>query len=166
MIIRPVKYTDIAQISAIASELASDDKGMNISHIDFSNAKKLIANLTEYDHMLVLETEIPPTEICAVVLLRVDRQIYLRRLAKLEIIVSPKWQGQGMGKVLMQSALDLAEKELMMERVEVEVSTENVGALKLCKSAGFKVEGIAKDWAVSDDGKYLDAYLMAKCKTK
>ena len=43
MIIRPVKYTDIAQISAIASELASDDKGMNISHIDFSNAKKLIA---------------------------------------------------------------------------------------------------------------------------
>ena len=71
-----------------------------------------------------------------------------------------------MGKVLMQSALDLAEKELMMERVEVEVSIENVGALKLCKSAGFKVEGIAKDWAVSDDGKYLDAYLMAKCKTK
>ena len=52
----------------------------------------------------------------------------------------------------------------MLERVEVEVPLENVNGLKLCKSAGFKVEGIAKDWARTADGAYIDSYLMARCK--
>ena len=52
----------------------------------------------------------------------------------------------------------------MMERVEVEIPTDNVGALKLCKAAGFKVEGIAKDWMRNPDGHFVDAYLMAHCR--
>ena len=75
-----------------------------------------------------------------------------------------KRQGQGLGKALMASALDFADDELMMERVEVEIPTDNVNALKLCKSAGFKVEGIAKDWMRSHEGHFVDAYLMAHCR--
>ncbi len=51
-----------------------------------------------------------------------------------------------------------------MERVEVEVAIDNDEGLKLCKSAGFKVEGVARDWVMSSNGKYKDAYLMGKCK--
>ena len=65
---------------------------------------------------------------------------------------------------LMETALELADNELMMERVEVEIPTDNVGALKLCKAAGFKVEGIAKDWMRNPDGHFVDAYLMAHCR--
>jgi putative acetyltransferase len=52
----------------------------------------------------------------------------------------------------------------MLERVEVEIALDNVNALKLFKSMGFKVEGTAKDWAVTDDGEYIDAYLLARCR--
>ncbi|MEG1602669.1 MAG: GNAT family N-acetyltransferase, partial [Cloacibacillus sp.] len=90
--------------------------------------------------------------------------IFLRRMATLRIIVDPKWQGQGLGKLLMETALHLADDELMMERVEVEIPTDNVNALKLCKSTGFKVEGVAKDFMMTPDGRYVDAYLMAHCR--
>jgi putative acetyltransferase len=163
MIIRPVKLEDAHHISEISSD-SSVRKSMNISQAGFSDAEKLIKHLTPLDHLLVLETEVKPIEICGVVLLRVDPQIYLRRQATLEIMMGAKWQGQGLGKALMMAALELADKELMLERVEVEIALDNLNALKLCKSMGFKVEGTAKDWAMSDDGNYIDAYLLARLR--
>lgn len=166
MLIRPVEMCDAEQISGMAKEISIAEERTNMSYVDFIDSAKLISELTDFDHLMVIETETPPTEICAAVLLSVDRQIFLRRTATLKIIVSPKWQGQGIGRALIGSALELAEKELMLERIEVEIPTENVSGLKLCKSAGFKVEGIAKDWAKTGIGTYIDAYLMARCRNK
>lgn len=164
MRIRPVRPGDVEQIRAIAEHMEIQ-KTMQISRVDFINAEKLLEELTDLDHMLVLESETPPAEICAVVLLHVNRQIYLRRVAFLEVIVGTKWQGQGIGRALLQAALELADKELMLERIEVEIAADNLNALKLCKSLGFKVEGTARDWAIADDGNYIDAYLLAKCRS-
>lgn len=163
MIIRPVEPDDAIQISKISAD-RSVKKTMNLSQAGFSEAEKLIKELTDLDHLLVLETEMPPSEICGVVLLKIDPQIYLRRQATLEIMLETKWQGQGLGKALLVAALELADKELMLERIEVEIALDNVNALKLFKSMGFKVEGTAKDWAVTEDGEYIDAYLLARCR--
>ena len=164
MRIRPVKPEDAAAINRINENVQTQNIFSNIASHHFDDAEKLIANLTQFDHMLVLETETPPLELCAAALLRVNPQIYRRRMATLRIIVDKKWQGQGLGKALAAAAPDLADNELMIERVEVEIPTDNVGALKLCKSAGFRVEGVARDWLRTLDGKYVDAYLMAHCR--
>lgn len=37
---------------------------MNISQAGFTDAEKLIKNLTPHDHVLVLETEVKPVEFC------------------------------------------------------------------------------------------------------
>lgn len=163
MRIRPVKESDAESICRINSSVV-EGRVMNIANQHFADPATLVSGLTMFDHILVLETETGPHEICAAVHVEVDPQIFLRRMATLRIIVDPKWQGQGLGKILMKTALDMADNELMMERVEVEIPTNNVNALKLCKSTGFKVEGIAKDWMQTPDGKYVDAYLMAHCR--
>ncbi|MEG1823815.1 MAG: GNAT family N-acetyltransferase [Cloacibacillus sp.] len=163
MRIRPVTQSDAESICKI-NDSVKGDKNLHITNSLFMDAESLIENLTALDHMMVLETETEPREICAAVLLIVNRQIFLRRMATLRIIVDPKWQGQGLGKLLMETALHLADDELMMERVEVEIPTDNVNALKLCKSTGFKVEGVAKDFMMTPDGRYVDAYLMAHCR--
>ena len=163
MRIRPVTPADAGKIDSINARV-TEGGFFNFSTGELESAERLIAGLTQFDHMLVLETETEPREICAVVLLKVNHQIFLRRMAVLRIIVDPKWQGQGLGKALMATALELADDELMMERVEVEIPTDNVNALKLCKAAGFKVEGIAKDWMRSHEGHFVDAYLMAHCR--
>lgn len=165
MLIRAVKTDDANQISNIARDILNSNRELNMLKIDFSDATKLIESLTPLDHMFVMESATAPQEIRAIVLLSVNSQIYLRRSATLELIVDTKWQRQGIGKALMTSALEMAYNELMMERIEVEVAVDNDEALKLCKSAGFKVEGVAKDWAIASDGKYVDAYLMARCKS-
>ncbi len=162
MIIRPVNKDDAKQLCKINADVSSINS-VNLSRVAFTDSDKLIETLSDLDHMLVIETETPPIEICAVLLLRVDPQIYLRRIATVELMVASKWQGQGIGKALLLAALNLADKELMMERVEVEIAVDNVNALKLCKSFGFKVEGTAKDWAIIDGGRYIDAYLLARC---
>lgn len=164
MRIRPVKLEDASEINRINENSLTRNIFVNFASHHFDDAEKLIAGLTQFDHMLVLETETPPKEICAVALLRVNPQIYRRRMATLRIIVEKKWQGQGLGKAIAAAAVSLADNELMIERVEVEIPTENVGALKLCKATGFRVEGVARDWLRTLDGKYADAYLMAHCK--
>ncbi|MDO5116485.1 MAG: GNAT family N-acetyltransferase [Synergistaceae bacterium] len=163
MRIRPVIPSDAAAIVRMNADVEKQNL-FSIAYNQFQNAEKLISELTQFDHMLVLETETEPCEICAAVLLRVNPQIFLRRMATLRIIVDKKWQGKGIGRALMFTALKLADDELMMERVEAEIPTDNVNALKLFKSSGFKVEGIAKDWLQTSSGHYVDAYLMAHCR--
>ncbi|HIT04606.1 MAG TPA: GNAT family N-acetyltransferase, partial [Candidatus Caccocola faecipullorum] len=119
MRIRPVKPEDAAAINRINENVQTQNIFSNIASHHFDDAEKLIANLTQFDHMLVLETETPPLELCAAALLRVNPQIYRRRMATLRIIVDKKWQGQGLGKALAAAATDLADNELMIERVEV-----------------------------------------------
>ncbi len=108
MLIRPVKTDDANRISQIAIDISNNNGDLNMVKVDFSNAEKLIKELTPLDHMLVIETKYPPHQIYAAVLVSVNRQIYLRRSATLELIVAVKWQRQGIGKTLMTNALEMA----------------------------------------------------------
>lgn len=163
MIIRPIKECDTDSIERINNAAPSKIfVGRCGAHV---SGKEIFDSLTDLDHMLVMEDE-SRKRVVAIILVAVDGKVFLRRMARLRICVEPESQGKGLGRILMKAALDLAEKELMMERVEVEVPTSNVNALKLCKLCGFKVEGIAKDWLVTDDGKYIDSYLMAHYPVK
>lgn len=61
----------------------------------------------------------------------------------------------------MKKILDLADKWLMLVRVELTAFVENECAVKLYKSLGFEIEGIRKYGGIRD-GKYADEYLMAR----
>lgn len=164
MLIRPVKTEDTEQLYKISVE-SSVSRGINnLAFVDALGMKKLIDGLTDLDHFFVLETETQPVELCAGLLLSVSPLSSKRRNASMELMVGKKWQSQGLGKALMHAALGLADDELMLERIEVEIGVENTGALKLYKSFGFKVEGVARDWSMLPQGGYIDAYLLARLR--
>lgn len=164
MLIRPVKTADSEQLYKISTE-SSVSRGINnLALIDAAGMKKLIDDLTDLDHFFVLETETQPIELCACLWLSAFPLSSKRRSASMELMVGKKWQSQGLGKALMYAALNLADDELMLERIEVEIDVENTGALKLYKSFGFKVEGIARDWGLLPQGGYIDAYLLARLR--
>lgn len=166
MRIRPIKQDDAGQLYRISSECSVSRGINNLAFADVSEMEKRIDALSDREHFLVLETETPPVEICAGLLLSVSPSASMRRSATMELMVGKKWQSQGLGKALMVAAMSLADEELMLERIEVEIDVENTGALKLYKSFGFKVEGEAKDWGVSSDGRYLDAFILARCRPR
>ena len=107
--------------------------------------------------MLVLETETPPLELCAAALLRVNPQIYRRRMATLRIIVDKKWQGQGLGKALAAAATDLADNELMIERVEVEIPTTTSARSSSANPRASASRASRATGCARLDGKYVDA---------
>lgn len=86
-----------------------------------------------------------------------------RHAAQIGMAVRDDWQGKGVGTALMQAAVDLAEKWLNIERLELEVYTDNEPAIKLYKKFGFVVEGTASRFAFRD-GEYVDSYYMARLR--
>lgn len=86
-----------------------------------------------------------------------------RHAARLGMAVRDDWQGKGVGTALMQAAVDLADKWLNIERLELDVYTDNEPAVKLYKKFGFVVEGTASRYAFRD-GEYVDSFFMARLR--
>jgi len=73
--------------------------------------------------------------------------------------VHKDYRGQGLGTGLLDTTLDAA-KEFGIERVELEVYTSNIRAIRLYDKFGFVHEGI-KTKARKLDGEYYDIKVMA-----
>jgi ribosomal protein S18 acetylase RimI-like enzyme len=77
----------------------------------------------------------------------------------LAIGVLPPARGRGIGAMLMQSAIEKAWSR-GLERIELTVRADNIGASLLYERFGFAGEGVLKrDFCV--DGQYFDGRLMA-----
>jgi putative acetyltransferase len=84
-----------------------------------------------------------------------------RHVGQLGMGVRDDWQGKGVGTALVQAAVDLADKWLNLERLELEVYADNEPAVRLYTKFGFTIEGTLSRFAFRD-GRYVDAYAMAR----
>ncbi len=85
----------------------------------------------------------------------------MRHVGSLGMAVRDTWQGRGVGTVLVEAAVALADDWLQLTRLELEVFTDNTAALALYRAFGFEVEG-TKRGAVFRDGDWCDTHLMAR----
>lgn len=75
--------------------------------------------------------------------------------------VHPNYFGQGIGTRLMKELLKFA-KEKKLKRVEAEIAVENIASVKLAEKMGFKIEGTKEKAILTDDGRYIDSYIVGK----
>jgi ribosomal protein S18 acetylase RimI-like enzyme len=73
--------------------------------------------------------------------------------------VRREWRGQGVGRRLLDQCLAAA-RSAGLEKIELEVFTDNAGAIHLYESLGFVREGV-KSRARKLEGRYQDVLLMA-----
>ncbi len=84
---------------------------------------------------------------------------YIHRRAEFQIIIAPRWQGQGYGAAVTRLAADYAFRVLNINKLYLIVSTENEQAIHLYRSVGFVEEGrLVDEFFV--DGHYQDALRM------
>jgi RimJ/RimL family protein N-acetyltransferase len=83
----------------------------------------------------------------------------LKHSAILGIGVVKPYRGRGIGKSLIESALQSA-RASGITRIELTVRTDNAAAKKLYESCGFVDEGICRRYLRIGD-EYKDCYLMA-----
>jgi putative acetyltransferase len=86
-----------------------------------------------------------------------------RHAGDIGMMVRDDWQGKGIGTALTQAAIDLAEKWLNLERLEIQVYTDNAPAIHLYEKFSFAIEGTLIRYAFRD-GQYVDAYTMARLR--
>src|SRR5918994_1299336 len=85
----------------------------------------------------------------------------MRHVGSIGMAVRDDWQGRGIGTVLMEAALDLADNWLNLTRVELTVYVDNAPAIALYEKFGFEIEGTHRRFAFRD-GEYVDGYSMAR----
>lgn len=75
--------------------------------------------------------------------------------------VHPDYQKKGIGTMLLKKSLAYAKKK-GFKRAEAEMAIKNKGSWKLALKCDFKIEGKKKKALVTDDGKYIDTYIMGR----
>ncbi|MFM2486964.1 GNAT family N-acetyltransferase [Celerinatantimonas yamalensis] len=75
--------------------------------------------------------------------------------------VKDNHQGKGVGSQLLGAAIELSDNWLNLNRLEIEVYTDNKAAIKLYKKYGFQIEGESVNFAFRN-GKFVNVYHMAR----
>ncbi|OEF94728.1 GNAT family N-acetyltransferase [Vibrio splendidus] len=86
-----------------------------------------------------------------------------RHCAGLGIAIHPDMHGKGVGKALMQEAINQADNWLNLVRLELEVHADNHTAIALYERVGFQLEG-TKRLSTFKAGKYIDMLLMSRIR--
>lgn len=76
------------------------------------------------------------------------------------ISVDENTRGKGVGKLILQEALNLA-KEKKCRRAILDVSIENLRAKKLYEETGFKVYNMKTMWLGKDEGTFCLEYVFS-----
>lgn len=75
--------------------------------------------------------------------------------------VKESYRNQGVGKALLESLIEWAEGNPLIEKICLEVFADNEGAIKLYRKYGFVEEGVKRKGIRKSDGSYHDLILMA-----
>lgn len=91
---------------------------------------------------------------------RAGRQAHIADLA---ISVHDDLAGKGVGSHLLGALIDTADNWHDIRRIELNVFTDNLPAIRLYEKFGFEREGTLRNDAYRD-GKYVDAHVMARLR--
>jgi ribosomal protein S18 acetylase RimI-like enzyme len=89
---------------------------------------------------------------------------FTQHSADLHINVHPDYRGMGIGSALMNRAMQWAQNNRIIRRVELEVLARNEAAIRLYQRHGFEIEGLnrASYRMVDEDGALVDSLVMAR----
>lgn len=65
----------------------------------------------------------------------------LRHVGEFGLSVNVGWQRRGIGRALLQSLIDWARASAVIEKIELQVFSENLSAIQLYQALGFREEG-------------------------
>lgn len=124
-------------------------------------ALRLADNLTPGKTDLALAAELNGNVVGTAGLHPVGPHLRRRHVLMLGISVAPPVQRQGVGSALMAAMCDYADRWAGALRIELNVYTDNHGAIALYRKFGFDIEGTHRGYALRD-GAYVDSHSMAR----
>lgn len=88
-----------------------------------------------------------------------------KHVADIGMAVCASVEGKGVASTLLKSALQMCDNWLNIERVELEVYTDNQRAIALYQKHGFSIEGEHKHSAFRN-GSYVSVFSMGRLRSE
>lgn len=163
--IRPVEMKDARDLNALRRMPGVFENILGIPSEALKRSEAFLSGLDGNHHQFVALTKMPSGEelVIGTAGLGVGQNPRLRHIGSIGIMVHKDYQGQGVGRTLMEALLDLADHWLMLLRVELSVFEDNHRAIALYESLGFEKEGLKRLGAVRD-GVYENEYYMSRIR--
>ena len=147
VMIRPVAQSDVAPLVEFFESL-SDEERLYVRH-DLGEPGEVRKWAEEVD----LNSAIPLVAldgdtVAANGTLFMKSHAWIRHVAQIQIVTAPAYRGKGLGAMLSRELVGLAE-ERDIEKIQASVIEDNVGAVRMFETLGFKtvavLEGMIKD---------------------
>lgn len=158
--IRHVETSDHNDLIEIYHYPAVMENTSQLLYLDSDTIKSFFNSSNQ--HILVAELDGKVVGHVSLILSHKHRE---KHSAGLAIAVHPDFHGQGIGKRLMNAAIDQADNWLNLIRIELEVYADNTVACQLYEKLGFEREG-EKRFASYKAGQYVNLFLMSRIKPK
>lgn len=82
------------------------------------------------------------------------------RHAGIDLFISERWQGQGIGSEAIRAVVDHLFKTLAHHRITIDPAAHNQRAIRAYQRVGFRQVGLLRDYERGPDGRFHDGLLM------
>jgi putative acetyltransferase len=149
---------DIEQIHQIYAEPSNYAATLQLPNPSASVWEKRLRELSDGSYSLVA---CRADEVLGQLSLDVRKSPRRKHVATLGLAVRTSARRQGVGSVLVSTAIEMAELWLAVRRIELDVYTDNIAAIALYRKFGFVIEGTLRNFAFRN-GEFVDVHAMAK----
>jgi RimJ/RimL family protein N-acetyltransferase len=88
-----------------------------------------------------------------------DEVTWTRHVGEIRVMLKPDLRGFGLGKLMANEVFAIA-KDLGLQKIIVQMTTDQRGARGMVESLGFRPEALLADFAMARDGRTHDLLIM------
>ncbi|MBO0451478.1 MULTISPECIES: GNAT family N-acetyltransferase [Enterococcus] len=114
---------------------------------------------TEQQPNSVMFLAVADNQIVGIGTITSSHKVKARHCGELGIVVTEKFQGQGIGSELIRRLLDWSKTNGITTKIQLDTRKDNSMAVELYKKFGFQIEGELKNTTLID-GQYYHLYVM------
>jgi RimJ/RimL family protein N-acetyltransferase len=93
-------------------------------------------------------------------LLQRDEVSWQRHVGEIRVMLKPELRGFGLGKVMANEVFSIA-KDLGLQKIMVQMTTDQRGARGMVEALGFRPEALLADFVIGRDGRTYDLLIMS-----
>jgi RimJ/RimL family protein N-acetyltransferase len=162
-VIRPAEAGDAEALVKLGRAVGSESGGWLLTTNDWRSAadeRRYLKAIRRYPHAAVYVAESEEGLIVGRLSLSRDQHPSSAHVADLGLMVAVGWRRKGIGRALMETAVEWA-RDAGISKLELHVFPHNEVAIKLYEQFGYEREGYRKQHYRRSTGEYVDAILMA-----